>query len=445
VEQLELVLNSKHQKRKMLIVDTMAKDSHKQHIINIGLEYVAQQFDADVCCWWDTIENIEQYDVIGFNIIYPLFLLNVCPFLHRHRIQPFKNKRKRPFIIAGGMGVSNTNDALRDIVDVTFKGEADGNTVDNRGWSRMDPIISEPICWTGTRKTAVVEVDRGCKWRCAFCEYSHVLGGAWRCKDINLLRDQLKEVVAGRKIKRITLRSANLAAYPQLDELFETCLSLGVYQGWADFAIRDADRLLKWLDPLRITTPKIGLESFDEATRERMNKPCTDEYLHYLLSQLIYRSNHIHIYLIYGLPGDNYDRWIEWAKIIGKMWRATIKKVRIDFSLTNFNPCRNTPVGKEKWVDFKAKDIFLDRWTEVLKEEGFYKRDWTVEYGRNYGRNGRKEVSYDVIMSLRHDPPEVLTNKLIGALPRGIGRSMRQQQALRFQNYNFNAINSINF
>jgi len=400
--------------------------------MNIGREYAASALDADQCHWRDSVD-IHQYDTIGFSVIYPLFTLNIVPFLTRHGIEPLRSKRNSHRVIIGGPGVSNLNDALRDIADETYHGEADGDYTDIKGWRRMRYITTPPVFGNGK---AVVELTRGCKYRCKFCEYTHVLGGTYREKNVVTAVSQLEECLR-RGIKRVTLRTANLAGYTDLDDLMGYCQRAGIYQGWADISILDAERILKWLKPLKITAPKIGVESFDEATRKRIGKGFTDDYLDYVFDEIMAKCSLIHVYLIFGLPDDNYDNWRKWVYKLAEKRKRYDHNIRIDFSMTNFNPCLNTPMADATLVDFQKKDEFLDKWIETTRDSGFYKRNWNAKYGRDYGRHGRKEASYRMIMMLRQCPPETLTPRLIHALPRGVQRWTNDRTALRFINYDF--------
>lgn len=431
IKMIQLTLQLNSTTLRTLIVDTMPARQHRQpdNAINIGLEYAAAALHADVCHWQDTVD-IQQYKTIGFNIMYPLFILNVVPFLRRHGIEPLRSKRISPRVVVGGPGASNLNNALCEIADETYLGEADGDYVDGNGWHRMAEITTKPLY---RNNRAVIEIARGCNHRCKFCEYAHVLGGRYREKSIDLAIEQLNDCII-RKTKRVVLRTSNLSGYSQLERLLEHCTKHGIYQGWADIAILDADRILPWLEQLHITAPKIGIESFDEATRKRIGKHFTNDTLECALDEVMKRCNLLHIYLIYGLPDDNYDEWFRWIEILAHKRSQHSHNIRIDFSLTNFNPCRNTPMENCAWVDFEAKHTFLKRWIKQMKANGFYKQDWDVRYGRDYGRHGRKPLSYEMIMRIRHADADYLTPRLLHVFPRGIGRSTSNKEAVRFLN-----------
>ena len=430
MEQLNLTFPKPEKKRRTLIVDTIAANLHKKEVINLGIEFAAEALDADVCYWRDTIPNIAQYETIGFNISYITYCLNAAPFLKRHGIEPWMHHRVNPRIIFGGQGATSMTGGL-DYIGETFYGEADGNYTDSKGWRWMSELTSDPVI---RYRRGVLELTRGCKYACKFCEYSHVLGGPYREKDLELVKDQIRYILSQGK-RRITLRTANLAGYSKLDELLEFCLEHRIYQGWTDISLIDAERIMKWLEPLRITAPKVGIESFDEETRKRhcgSAKSFTDDYLEEILFKLMEHVNKLHIYLIYGFEGDNYARWFQWIRKLGKKRDSINHNLQVDFSITNLNPCPGTPLAKAPVVDFVRKRQFITKWIAVMKAAGFYKQSAEMGPGSDYGRHGRLEDAYKLTMLLRTGSADLLTEKILYALPYGVGRSIKSKQANKF-------------
>jgi len=419
--------------RNVLLVDTsptihMHKNPKK--LINIGFEYASDILNSDRCNWQDCID-VGQYDTIGFNVIYPLYLLNIVPFLTRHGIEPLKTNRGcGPRIIVGGAGATNNNNVLENIADEVYLGELDGNITDKNGWTWMDPLSSPEVI---LGKNAVVEIARGCKHRCGFCEYSWALGGKYREKNIELVKAQIDTCIR-RKVRNITLRTSNIGSYSDIDELMKYCVKNKVHMHWSDIAVLDAENMIPWIKPMKISMPKTGIESFDEATRKRIGKPFDDELLEQTMNDIMKNSGMLHIFLIYGLPGDNYEAWFDWIYRLQKIREAQDHHVRVDFSITNFEPCPNTPLADSPLIDFDEKEVFIAEWVRTLKNARFYKQEWDVRPGRDYGRLGRSEASYRMLMKIRTAGP-VITDSLIHSLPSGVGRSVSSRQAERFLNY----------
>ena len=422
---------------KILIVDTIPKNARNQGSINLGFEIVKNNLNADSCFWWEKIGDIKNYKTIAFNIFYSTHLLNIGPFLKNNNIEPIKNLRnKNPYLIAGGQGL-NQNKILSKIVDKEFFGEIDFE-------ENKKSIITKPII---KKRKALIELTRGCKYKCKFCEYGNFTGGKYREKKIDLIFQQIYELKKNR-IRDINFLSANFAGYSQIDKLINFCIKNNIRILNADSCLMDIEKILPYSKYLPRSV-KLGIESFDEITRNNINKKISDDKLYNIILNLCKNFSYLHFYLIYGLPGDNFNKWVEWLQLIkeirqkfsksnidlfGNKYDIHSKLLRCEFNITNFEPCFNTPFENEKQVDFKEKDIFLNKWVNALKING-YTGNKKITYINGKGRLGRKELTYKMLMILKNGGPE-LTDKILFSLPNGIGRSIKDDQALKFLFYN---------
>lgn len=409
--------------QKPLVVDTIPKNARNQGTVNLGLEVVAAEMGADRCHWWETVENIGDYDIIAFNVFYPTHLLNIYPFLKRNGIEPHADRRIKPVLWAGGQGVG-TNGILNDIVDYVFPGEFDGTMQDADGNWRRPVIDTKPIV---KNRKAAIELTRGCKYRCAFCEYSWVHGGKYREKDFELVKAQVEDCLA-QDVRSINFMSANFGGYSHATQLLDYCDAKGVNVLNADACLRDLPKMLGHLPNRYI---KLGLESFDEATRASIGKKLTDEKLDELIDTLMAKCSGIHFYLIYGLPGDDYQRWFYWQERIANKRKAyTDRSIRVEFSITNLEPCKGTPLEGRPQVDFESKHEFLRQWGQNLIDFGFH-QGTHVWYPNCGGRFGRKPASYRLLMALKTMGPEAAA-RMIQHYPNGVGRSISDKVAERF-------------
>jgi hypothetical protein len=418
-----------------IIIDTAPKDMRNQDSINLGLEIVSKTYNAFKYHWYEKVE-VNQYDTILFNVIYPTNILNIVPFLRLNKIEPLRNKRKSHYIIAGGQGI-NHNGILNEIVDETFTGELDYEENKN---SIITPVISR-------NGNTVIELTRGCKYKCTFCEYSHVCGGKYREKDFDLLKEQIDEIHKKKK-HTVNFLSANFLGYSRISELLEyvTKKNMRIVNSDANF-----NDLLKVIDNKYFyhKVVKMGIESFDENTRTLVHKKISDEKLKELFTKLVHKMNYIHCYLIYGLPGDNYDKWFEWIEWLGKLRRTKStsqtnlfgekylshdKTIRFEFNITNFEPCNHTPLAFAPEVNFTYKDDFLKDWFKCLIDNGFLKPKGDIDYKNAHGRMGRKEYSYKMLMELKNSGSEI-TDKIINCFPNGVSRSILDKEAYKFLNF----------
>jgi radical SAM superfamily enzyme YgiQ (UPF0313 family) len=346
-------------------------------------------------------------------------------FLRRNKIEPLKAHRKSPALLAGGQGVSNTK-CLEEIIDI-FKGEYDGELEDPNGYRRLQKLDSEPAI---NGAAAVIELTRGCKYRCRFCEYGWVAGGKYREKSVHQVLEEINRLYLANGVKRFNFLSADLGAYSDLPTLMEYCQTHKISVANTDVSLRSFENAKPHFS--RQKTIKIGIESFDEGTRRRMNKPFPDIELERFFEWAMLHTSNLHLYLIYGLPGDNFESWFRWIQHLGRLRAANRERpIRIEFNITNFEPCPGTPLEKAPWVDFTAKAEFLNSWTEALTQAGFWVGSKKMTYKNGSGRLGRKEDSYNLLMHLKTDGSEN-TMALINSLPQGVGRSIKDTLAQRF-------------
>jgi hypothetical protein len=295
----------------VILIDTLPRNARNQGSINLGLQIVSETLNCNIVKWNDKLSK--QYKQYAFNIIYPTHVFNMVSFMIRNGIEPLKSKRKDIKIVAGGQGVSNLK-CLDDIVDEIYLGEFDNGVVaDKNGWTRLTKLESKEVI-DGSK--AVIEITRGCKYRCKFCEYGWVMGGKYREKPWELVKEQI-DVCMAQGIRTINFLSANFGTYSAIDTLFEYCAKQGVQILNRDICLMDAGKIMKWIKPHGLNYLKIGVESFDEDTRRKAGKNITDAEMENTLRQILAITPSIHIYLIYGLPADNYENWFKWIKRLG--------------------------------------------------------------------------------------------------------------------------------
>lgn len=414
---------------KTLIVDTTATNQkYKFSVCNLGAIVASKKLNADLCNWRDNVD-VSQYQTIGFSVLWPPYALNIAPFLKRHHIPPLKIERQNAsyqHLIAGGQGATNINHALDNILDVYY-GEIEDDYIDSNNFHRANIVDTDPVIYNNNRHAAI-ELTRGCKHRCKFCEYAHVLGGKYREKPIDLFKEQLK-YIQHCSIKQVQFRTANLASLSYLEEFSNLVANAGIYTRTADITIKDAHSIIPCIKRLRVTHSKIGVESFDEKTRFAIGKDFTDEYLYEVIRQLAMKTTTIYFFLIYGLPGDNYDNWFTWLEKLQLLRFNTPKTLRYCFSICNFRPVHGTPMENEPHINFQKKYTFIKQFTDKAKQLGFYREDWDVTPGQDCGRFGRTEPAHLAIEAITTKGPARLTPILIKSV--GTGRYISKAMAKR--------------
>ena len=180
------------------------------------------------------------------------------------------------------------------------------------------------------------------------------------------------------------------------------------------------------LDKLKVRTLKVGVESFNEQIRKDIHKNVSKKQLDEFIDRALkYNISNLHFYLIYGLPTENdYTEWFKYMKDISEKRKEIDRNIRIEFSITNFEPSIYTPYEHEKFVNFEDKHNFLREFLQVQEDCGYIKQKAnTKDYKNTHGRLGRKERSYNIGMWLLHGD-ETIGKCLLQLDIKGIGRSV---------------------
>jgi len=409
---------------RVLMVNTIPKDARNQGSMNLGLEIAREYLDADSVQWWEDVDT-GQYSHIAFNVFYPMLLFNMGAFITKHRIPPEK-------ILIGGQGVGDGRST--EVIGDVFIGEIDYH--ENSTHITSSPRIGEQIGY--------IELSRGCKYRCTFCEYTwaHINN---REKPIELLEEQIR-YVRYRGCKRVNFLSANFGGFSKVGELLEICAQNGVKVMNTDTVLHDIKKLKDYRHLLP-SSIKVGIESFDPETRKRVGKNFSDSKMEEVITTSIENGvSYFHFYMIYGLPNDDYSKWFDWlgrlaeirkrysrteADLFGREYQLHTKPLRFEFNITNFEPGHETPLAEAQEVDFQKKAEFLIEWFAALKRHGFHTGDTERDYKNARGRIGRKELSYKMLMRLKKGGEDV-SEAILRCFPRGIGRSVSDREAERF-------------
>ena len=442
--------------KKFALVQLTPKDMKNQGSVNLGLEIVkdiiskTEGWQVDLYKFGDTIEDVNSYEIIGFSIFYFTQMLNVVPFLRQHGIEVYsKDRKKSPLIMAGGQGIQNP-EPLKKIVDLFCMGN--GETVmefllenyqdidklcenkhlyipykkDTYEFYNHPVVISEPVIYN---KNAMIELTRGCKYRCKFCQYGWS-NGKYREKDIELVKKQILDVKA-RGIKNINFLSVNIGGYSKIIELFDFCIDNGVRLLNTDMRINEYnDELAKRLDMLKVRTLKVGVESFNECVRRDINKPISKEEFDAFIDRALNNNiSNLHFYLIYGLPTEvDYTPWFDYVRYLMDKRKTIERNIRYEFSATNFEPAIHTAYKNENTIDFKKKHEFFREFLKVQEETEYIKQKAeTKDYGNSRGRVGRKERNYNIGMWLLHGDEtvgDVLNELKINGVGNGISKNL---------------------
>lgn len=419
--------------------------------INMGFEIIKQKiieqgWNLDVINFGDKIDK-NKYDIIGFNIFYITHQMNLIPFLKENYIEPLVDKRKeKPLLIAGGQGIINPL-PLSEFIDVFNLGEGDINIKnilkayennnmnyiknlkgiygknynDNITFAHEKEVDSKPVIFNNR---SMIELTRGCKYKCKFCQYGWT-SGKHKEKDIELVKNQI-DYIKNNDINSINFLSCNIGSYSKIEELLDYCIKNKIRLLNTDIRVDEYPQIAYLLNDLKTRTLKVGLESFCEKTRKAIGKNITDEQVEIFIDTALQNNiSNLHFYLIYGLPfEDDYNKWFDYIRYTRDKIKHIERKIRLEFSIMNFEPFPYTPLKNAGLIDFNKKEDFLKDYLKVLEEVGVIQDASKKWYKNMRGRLGRKEEPYRITMWLLHGGKEV-SDILLNLNIKGVNRSIK--------------------
>lgn len=413
---------------KVLFIRLVSKHVNNLISLNFGAEIVKQKliesgYEVTDCYFDDNIPDLKKHKIIFFNVLYIGHCLNFLPFLKKYNIEPNKHKRnKKQILLVGGPGLTNKillsnyadyqcfgylRNNIKEIMIIAKSCHTSANNYDFTKPNKSE-LHNKPIFHNNK---AYIELTRGCKYKCKFCQYSWI-NRKYIEKDFYQLRDEI-DIVKRNGIARINFITANFFGYSNIKNLLGYCIAKNIIITNSDMSILDSSpdrfQLAKMAGMKQINT---GIESFCQTARYQANKKISDtDIFKFFINGSKYFSN-FHLYFIIGLPGELLDG--STLEIMQRIKHYTSylnnKSFRINYSFSNFQPLPFTPYANKSLLNFDNKRIFLmyyilglylnnyidfKKYVEIFKkvsDNNFYQM---IRLGSNY-------KTYDVIMKLHN-------------------------------------------
>ncbi|MDY7032119.1 MAG: TIGR03960 family B12-binding radical SAM protein [Thermodesulfobacteriota bacterium] len=382
---------------------------------------------------------LQLFDIVAFSISFENDSLNILKILDLAKIPLKREERDNgyPLIIAGGIVPSLNPEPISDFIDLFVIGEgeeilpefveayregADKGCQKEEILKSMNTIegVYVPMCYSVDYKTDgtirefkpkegllkktkkrwvkridkfrthssvltpntefgnmfLVEISRGCKWRCRFCVTGFICH-PYRKRELENLSDTVAHGL--KKREKIGLIGADISSHPDLSEL---CESITNSHGKVSFASLRADslndRIMKWLGLSGHKTISIAPEVGSERLRRVINKRMTEEDILEAVETVVRNDIlNIKLYFLIGLPTETLND-VEEIIHITKRIKHHILKIskgkkrigRLILSINSFVPKPFTPFQWHPFEDTKSLNNKLKIIRNGLKKEG---------------------------------------------------------------------------
>jgi radical SAM superfamily enzyme YgiQ (UPF0313 family) len=373
-----------------------------------------------------TVESatpLDHYELIAFSLSFELDYIRVIQILQRASIPLYARERSNhdPLLIAGGTCVTMNPEPLADIFDLLVIGEAEEvlpevvrTLVQEGGKDRasllrevaqiegvyvpalyraayddygfpcdvevLDPAPAHVVrsfvedlerypvgssfvtSMSEFRDMYLVEVSRGCPWRCRFCLVSH-LYHPFRWRSAESVCSQIRSTQL--PTRRVGLVGAAVSDHPELDAICEGLVGIADEVGVSSFRIGHvSSSLLARLVGMGLQTLTLAPEAGSEWLREAIGKKMSHEQV-LATAEECARSGirSIRLYFMVGLPGEGPEE----SEAVVLMVRDLLKRFpgKVTVSINPMVPKPHTPF---QYLPMVARDELTVRLERIRKE-----------------------------------------------------------------------------
>jgi radical SAM superfamily enzyme YgiQ (UPF0313 family) len=325
---------------------------------------------------FETLNFPATFDIIIFSISFEIDFLNVIKFLKLSKIPYYKKNRKNyPVMAAGGIAITLNYKPLYDILDYFLIGEGEelilkflNKILNNENPEDIEGIIGQTktttkrIIYQGEIAHSVffckhtefpdsflIEIARGCKYKCNFCAASYNYS-PYRTHKFDKIKDVFENNL--KKFKKVGLIGSTVTSHP---DFIKICSFLNNEKiPFSVTSLRLDSLTYEILDALisgKNKTFTVAVESASDKLREKINKKLTSEQIFEAISKFIEKKIiNLKFYFMIGLPGESFEDIKEIISFMSKIREIYISKKsflkylgKFHISINPFIPKPNTP------------------------------------------------------------------------------------------------------
>lgn len=315
-------------------------------------------------CRPENVYELKSADIIFISLYWFENLLDYISTLVKLGINP---KKRKPVLVIGGISAVNVRllsgyfhycilgdgemsapDLIRCLKDGSDPGCLPGVYKDGDVTSQKLLLTNPTIpanAYTEFRdnRTTRIEIARGCRFKCAFCQLAYTK--PYREQPIEIVEHLLKTSAT----KNVGLFAPDRTGYSQYDRLEAYCRKIGKTNTAEDTRL---DMLMK---KKTVSKVKFGIEGFSEASRKRFKKLGK-------VDQIIRGFDHIFnvmktpkgkrittatVYMIGDLPGESRDDFKDFFDLMSEVDKLCPGKFTLFLTLNSFSAKPFTPMERE--------------------------------------------------------------------------------------------------
>lgn len=378
----------------------------------------------------ESMKPLDRFDIVAFSLPYENDYPNVLKILSLGGVPLLSEQRREedPLVIAGGSAISLNPEPMAPFFDCVLIGEAEEILPDflkvyqaerdlprekllevlatvpgvyvpslyeprwdsqgklkglfpkkegipdkvQRRYHRGDPpVVSSPLrSDLGEFGDAtIVEVARGCPYKCKFCAIKPFYG-PFRPRTFERLKQEVGSAL--KEGKKLALLGAAVASHPQLEEVCTL-----IVEGGGSFSLsslraeRVSEKLAQLLSKGGQRTATLAPESGSATLREKIGKKMSDQSLLDAISNLIRAGVYnLKLYFMVGLPGEKDEdirALLSLVKRIRDMRKALCRgeKGTMTVTISPFVPKPWTPF---QWSSFSGLESLKGKLRTVKRE-----------------------------------------------------------------------------
>ncbi|MFA6169960.1 MAG: radical SAM protein [Candidatus Margulisiibacteriota bacterium] len=379
---------------------------------------------------------LRDFNLVGFSLGYELNYTNVVNMLQLGRIPLHRTEREEtdPLIFAGGPSLFNPEPVI-DLFDFIVVGEAEEAIVEiieavKKHAARKEKLVAlakiEGVYVPGlslkvakrivkdfssvpyptkpiipflepVHDRGVIEIMRGCKWGCKFCQAGWTTRPV-REKKLETLITQGEEIIKNTGYEELSLISLSSSDHSKIEELAKELASRNEKRRvnialpsmrTNSFSVKLAHEVAR----VRSSSITIAPEAGTQRLRDYIGKKMTEEHIIESVKAVFASGiEAVKLYFMIGLPTETEEDLLgigHLARRIFELARASTRRARVTVNLSTFVPKPHTPfqwerqitiaetLDKQRFLKENIRHKFIDvRWhqAEASFLEGVFSR-----------------------------------------------------------------------